>query len=78
MPPLPLVHADHTWDEWKRLGYVVKRGCKSHRRNAAGVAVFSGVQVTRVPWRSAEFVVPDEYPADFPDHDNYFLDEGDR
>lgn len=77
-PPVELRTQDLTWAQWRRLGYTVKRGCKSYRRNTEGKPVFSGMQVVRVPWRSAEFQEPDEYPADFPDYDNYHADEGDR
>ena len=36
-----------TWDEWKALGFHVKKGEKSMKRNIEGVALFSLEQVEK-------------------------------
>jgi len=34
-----------TYDKWKALGYIVKKGEKSHKRNDDGLAIFEYSQV---------------------------------
>ena len=79
-PPRELLREFKTWGEWQELGYAVCKGSKSHSKRD-GRALFGGMQVTRIGWRSPEFRMPpepDHEAEQFPDYDRYFEEEGNR
>lgn len=51
-----------TWDEWRELGFVVKKGEKAVGVNTAGIAEFSAKSVKRPDPKCTLLYEPDERP----------------